>query len=124
MTVYVSLKYSRLYLRHDVRRYIHTYIQTRLTFYTSMWGSLRLAPIMLKIMYYVCSRQVSSLTLQNYTHSRSCVEMCITVYGKRKEELVAAFMETPATEVDVDERADKTIAGAEPVELVGIMMQM
>ena len=30
--------------------YIHTYIQMRLTFYTSMWGSLRLAPIKLIIM--------------------------------------------------------------------------
>ena len=46
------------------------------------------------------------------------------VYGKRKEELIAALMEMPAMDGDVDERADEPLEGAGPVELVGIMMQM
>ena len=80
---------------------------------------------MLNIMYnYALDRSAVRDLAELRALKKLCVEMCITVYGKRKEELVAAFMETPATEVGVDERADKTLAGAEPVELVGIMMQM
>ena len=45
--------------------YIHTYIQTRLTFYTSMWGSLRLAPI--------CAQAGLSIW---------CVFVCLSVLGK------------------------------------------
>ena len=80
---------------------------------------------MLNIMYnYALDRSAVRDLAELRALKKLCVEMCITVYGKRREELVAAFMETPATEVGVDERADKTLAGAEPVELVGIMMQM
>ena len=80
---------------------------------------------MLNIMYnYALDRSAVRDLAELRALKKLCVEMCITVYGKRKEELVTAFMKTPATEVGVDERADKTLAGAEPVELVGIMMQM
>ena len=80
---------------------------------------------MLNIMYnYALDRSAVRDRAELRALKKLCVEMCITVYGKRKEELVAAFMETPATEISVDERADKTLPGAEPVELVGIMMQM
>jgi len=66
-------------------------------------------------------------TLRSYTVEalkKLCTERHIAVYGKRKEELIAALSETPTAEFGAEQKVDDLPTGSGPLELVGLVMQM
>jgi len=71
--------------------------------------------------------EFDSDTLRSYTVEalkKLCTERHIAVYGKRKEELIAALSETPTAEFGAEQRVDDLPTGSGPLELVGLVMQM
>jgi len=67
-------------------------------------------------------------TLRSYTVEAAlkklCTERHIAVYGKRKEELIAAISETPTAEFGAEQKVDDLPTGSGPLELVCLVMQM